>query len=134
MKTASIILTLVIGVLIFSNASCQQAGKDSITSISAPDFKKLVDSNSGVLLDVRTPEEYAEGHIKGALNIDYRNENFKQEIEKLDKSKNYNVYCRSGGRSMNAATIMTEMGFKNTTNLEGGIIDWKAAGFEVQKK
>ncbi len=79
-----------------------------------------------VILDVRTEEEVEDGYIPGAKNIDiYKGQGFVDEIEKLDKSKNYYIYCRSGKRSAQACQLMDQMGFANTYNLEGGILDWE---------
>ncbi len=79
-----------------------------------------------IILDVRTEEEVEEGYIPGAKNIDiYKGQGFVDEIENLDKSKNYYVYCRSGKRSAQACQLMNQMGFENTYNLEGGILDWE---------
>lgn len=73
-----------------------------------------------VILDVRTPEETAEGMIEGAEQLDYNADNFEAEIEKLDKEKTYLVYCRSGNRSGKACALMAEKGFKNLYNMKGG--------------
>lgn len=82
------------------------------------------DDNS-VILDVRTPEEYEEKHIPNSKLINVQeSQAFVDEIQKLDKSKSYYVYCRSGGRSAMAANIMEQMGFSDVANLEGGITDW----------
>jgi rhodanese-related sulfurtransferase len=70
-----------------------------------------------VILDVRTPEEFKETRVKGAVNIDFKNPNFKSEIEKLDKNKPYKLYCRSGNRSGKAMELMKGMGFTNLENL-----------------
>lgn len=77
-----------------------------------------------VLLDVRTPEEIADGKISGALEIDFYGDNFAAEIDKLDKSKHYLVYCRSGGRSAKSIIMMKEKGIEKCTNLAGGYTDW----------
>lgn len=82
-------------------------------------------SNSNmVLVDVRTPSEIAEGKIGEAIEIDFRSSNFKESITKLDKSKDYVVYCKSGGRSKKATDLMMEMGFENLKDLAGGYITW----------
>ncbi|NND15604.1 MAG: rhodanese-like domain-containing protein [Eudoraea sp.] len=79
-----------------------------------------------VILDVRTQEEIDEGHIPGALINDiYLRQGFLDKLETLDKDKNYYVYCRSGSRSEQACAVMYSLGFKNTYNLPGGIIEWK---------
>lgn len=82
------------------------------------------DENS-VLLDVRTEDEYNNGIIADAINIDiHRGQEFVHELETLDKTKNYYVYCRSGARSAKACEIMNQLGFENAYNLVGGIIEW----------
>ena len=81
--------------------------------------------NNAVLLDVRTEMEFNEGCIANAINCDFhQGAAFVAHLETLDKSKNYYVYCRSGARSANACAIMNQIGFKNTYNLLGGIIEW----------
>lgn len=85
----------------------------------------LQKSENAVILDVRTPEEFEEGYIKNAKLINIQNpENFMNEIEKLDKSKPYYVYCRSGRRSEMACQIMDKSGFDQAYNLIGGILEW----------
>lgn len=79
-----------------------------------------------VIIDVRTPGEFESGMISGAFNIDiYNYEYFISEIEKLDRSRHYFIYCRSGGRSRKACEIMDNMGFEHTCNLIGGIMKWE---------
>lgn len=80
-----------------------------------------------VLLDVRTPAEFATGHLKGAQNIDFRAPGFSDKVSKLDKSKTYVLYCASGNRSGQTTVIMEEYGFRNVINA-GGFNDLKAAG------
>ena len=87
---------------------------------------QLKDDANAVILDVRTEDEFSEGIIPGAINIDiYKGQGFIYAIEELDKSKNYYVYCRSGGRSGQACSIMSQLGFENTYNLLGGIMNWE---------
>ncbi|WP_138433151.1 rhodanese-like domain-containing protein [Winogradskyella algicola] len=88
--------------------------------------KQLEEDNNSVVLDVRTQDEVNEGIIPNAIHIDiYRGQGFIHEIDQLDKSKNYYVYCKSGGRSAQACAIMNQLGFKNAYNLVGGITDWQ---------
>jgi len=85
---------------------------------------KEKDENA-VILDVRTEGEFLAGFIPEAINIDiYKGQEFLVEIEKLDKSKNYLVYCRSGARSASACSLMHQRGIENAYNLMGGIIEW----------
>ena len=106
-------------------------GNENIVSVSAPEFDKEIKADSVQLLDVRTPQEYAEGHIDGALNINVQSEDFQKMAEKdLSKDATILVYCRSGRRSMDAAEILTKLGYK-VVNLKGGIIEWKEDGLPV---
>ncbi len=85
----------------------------------------LADVN-GVILDVRTEDEYNEGSIPEAINVDiYKGQGFIYRVEELDKSKNYYVYCRSGGRSVTACNVMKQLGFENTFNLVDGFSNWE---------
>ena len=86
--------------------------------------QSLVDKK-GIVLDVRTPEEFETSRIPDSKNIDFYNpQNFMQEIEKLDKNSSYYIYCRTGVRSANSCALMKELGFKKTYNLVGGIVEW----------
>ncbi|WP_204346437.1 rhodanese-like domain-containing protein [Psychroserpens algicola] len=86
---------------------------------------KLAADKNAVVLDVRTPEEVALGIIPDAIVIDiYNGQGFIEAIEKLDTSKTYYVYCKSGGRSAQACRVMNQLGFKNTYNLIGGFSEW----------
>jgi rhodanese-related sulfurtransferase len=92
---------------------------------------KLAQDDNSFLLDVRTEEEVEDGYIPNSKNIDiYLGQGFIDELEKLDKSKNYYVYCRSGNRSGQACAIMNSLGFENAFNLEGGFMNWEG---EVQE-
>lgn len=87
---------------------------------------QLAEDANAVVLDVRTDAEVARGIIPNAIHIDiYKGQLFVDEIEALDKSKNYYVYCRSGNRSGKACAIMLQLGFENAYNLEGGILRWE---------
>ena len=88
--------------------------------------KQALTDQKGIVLDVRTPEVFENSRIPNSKNIDFYNpQNFMLEIEKLDKDNNYYVYCRTGVRSANSCVLMKELGFKNTFNLVGGIVEWK---------
>ncbi|HLV38605.1 rhodanese-like domain-containing protein [Xanthomarina sp.] len=88
--------------------------------------EQLSKDHNAQILDVRTDEEVEDGIIPEALCIDiYLGQDFIDQIENLDKSKNYYIYCRSGGRSAQACAIMNQLGFENTYNLLGGFDDWE---------
>ncbi|MBT8184265.1 MAG: rhodanese-like domain-containing protein [Eudoraea sp.] len=88
--------------------------------------EKMEQDPNAFILDVRTPEEMEEGYIPGAANIDiYLGQEFLDEVEKLDKSKNYYIYCRSGNRSGQACAILNSLGFEQAYNLMGGFMEWE---------
>ena len=112
--------------LIFS--ACQtNSGSDGIGGkMTVDEFEqKLKTTENPQLVDVRTPEEYAEGRLQGAKNIDWNGDDFESEIQKLDKTKPTFVYCLSGGRSSAAADKMRESGFKEVYEMKGGIRAWR---------
>ena len=92
--------------------------------IELDEFEKKIASEKYLLVDVRTAEEFAEGHIEGALNIDYFSATFSDDISKVGFEIPVLLYCRSGNRSGKAMKIMKELGFKEVYNLEGGIKGW----------
>ena len=92
--------------------------------IPAGSFHDLMLQPDAVILDVRTPGEFAGGKIRGARNLDIMSRDFVNQIKNLPKDKTYLVYCRSGNRSGQACEIMADMGFKKLKNLAGGIMRW----------
>ena len=117
------------------DATAQEAGSGAeagaSTTITPAEAMALLDERDDVVVvDVRTPEEYAEGHLAGALNVNLQGPDFAGEIAELPLDGTYVVYCRSGNRSAQAVEIMVEAGFTDVRDL-GGIGDWEAAGGEV---
>lgn len=105
----------------------------SITKdVTVSEFKELI-KKEGVILDVRTPDEYVSGHIKDAKNIDVLASSFAVKVAELDKTKPVYVYCKSGGRSTRAIKQMEEMGFTSVYNLVGGYSSWSADGLPTVK-
>lgn len=84
-----------------------------------------------VILDVRTPEEFAAGHLAEAINVNFNSPTFRQDIAQLDPQKTYLIYCRTGVRSHRALTTMQDLSFQHLHNLLGGIVRWQQAGFGV---
>ena len=104
--------------------ACQQK---SINSISAKDVQTLVQKpHQYTIVDVRTPEEYSEGTLPGAINIDVKSDDFVQQIEQLDKDVHYILHCRSGKRSAIAYGKMEAAGFKHLKNMDGGYLEYSA--------
>lgn len=115
-------------------AQTQSATTTSVEVLDAADFKtQSMADTEAVMLDVRRPEEYEQGHIAKAVNIDWLSrESFETAITKLDKAKRYYIYCRSGRRSNAAAQRMQQLGF-DVRDLKGGFLAWQAAGLPVVK-
>ena len=118
MKNFSFIATIL---LIFS--SCDNS-VDKFEILEYMEFKNQI-VNNVQLVDVRTSEEFNTGHIEGAINIDFKNDEvFYQSFQRLDKKNPVYVYCRSGNRSKKSADKLLEMGFSKVYDLKGGYIDW----------
>ena len=108
-----------------------------IEDVTLEEAYALIADNLGnpnfVIIDVRTPEEYASGHIEKAINLDYYSETFADELDKLDKDKTYLIYCRSANRSGKALDMMAELGFAEVYNMLGGMAQWEAVGLPTVK-
>ena len=112
---------------------CQQAKVRSASAMPVEEFSQRMTSKSVVLVDVRTPKEFAEGHLQGATNVTWGNEFEKQwNAAGIKKRFTVAVYCRSGRRSKAAAKELVKMGY-NVINLDGGIMAWQKAGKPVEK-
>lgn len=138
MKTSTLFLTL--GLLAFS--ACAQEPKSEVNNtaqnkaqaieseqdneqiikrVSKADFIAFMAEQSNyILVDIRTPQEFNQGTIEGAININYSSANFQTELEKLDKTKPVLMFCQSGGRSGRALPIFKSLGFEHVLELEGG--------------
>lgn len=93
----------------------------------------LLNAKNSILLDVRTLEEYQAGHIKNAININFLNPEFQENVAQLDKAKTYLVYCQSGRRSAQATAKLKTLGFTNIVELQGGLNKWIADGMQTVK-
>jgi rhodanese-related sulfurtransferase len=112
-------------------AGCSSTGSATTVNLNVSEFSQKLTEPDVIILDVRTPEEFASGHIQGALNINFNSGDFANEITRLNPSENYAIYCRSGSRSGQAASIMHKAGFHDVSNLNGGVIDWTNAGLPL---
>jgi rhodanese-related sulfurtransferase len=101
--------------------------------VAAAEFGVAAAAPGVMIIDVRTPDEYASGHIAGAVNADVNSTDFEGLISALDPAKDYAVYCQSGNRSRAALTTMAALGYSNTVGLDGGITAWTDAGYAVTK-
>ena len=117
-KTAAILSILFVSASFFAQTP-------GFHDVKVTQFEQLAKAGKGVILDVRTPREYAEGHVNGSVNINYFDKDFKDQVLKLDNAKPVYVYCHSGGRSSKAMNIMKSQGFTTIYNLTGGYAAWK---------
>lgn len=116
---------LLVAVALLSACGLGAQSTATVNTMTAAELQALPRSADWQILDVRTPEEVAEGFIPGASQfLDFYAADFAARIEKLDRNKKWVVYCRSGKRSGQAAQLMIDKGFKQVYNLEGGISSW----------
>lgn len=107
------------------------AAQTGVRTVSPADFKKVVSQTGTHVVDVRTPAEFAAGHLAGAVNLDVEAGTFPDQVAALDKSATYAVYCRSGNRSKTATQQIADAGISTIYELDGGINAWVAAGYPV---
>jgi rhodanese-related sulfurtransferase len=115
----------------------QDKAVTTVTDVSPAEAYALVVSRTGdpdfVILDVRTPAEFAGGHIQNAINIDFYSEGFRDELNTLDKKKVYLIYCRTGNRSTKAIEMMKDLEFEKVYHMVDGITEWMAEGLTTVK-
>lgn len=112
------------------NIACSQ----NFENTDVKGFAELIDSANVVILDVRTADEFNEGHIKGAILIDQNKSDFIEKVkQQLSKEKTIAIYCRSGRRSANAARLLANEGYR-PVNLKGGILEWTKENMPVTKE
>jgi len=134
MKT-TLKLSLLIFILTLSCNNKSNSKTDNqlgeIKRISALEFKEK--SKNNTIIDIRTPREYTQGYIEGAININYYDKTFLEQIAKLDKNKPIYIYCRSGNRTSSAAKKLKKLGFLEVNDLQGGIMSWARNQYKIVK-
>lgn len=116
---------IILAIVVLVSFACKQESQPIVSVINVDQFEHEIKSQDVQLIDVRTPEEFAEGYIGDAQNMDVLDSiNFKTQIDGLDKSKPVYLYCRSGNRSQKAAKILHDKGFEEIIDLEGGYLAW----------
>lgn len=148
MNRSYLVVLVAVIILILSSAvagGCATAVGESkqatkaqlIKDISPKEANDLIQKNKTnpnfIIIDVRTPQEFADGHIENAINLDFRSTSFEAEINKLDRNKTYLIYCRSGNRSRGALDMMVKLNFREVYHLLPGIIGWQDDGLPVIK-
>jgi rhodanese-related sulfurtransferase len=113
-------------VVMMSLNSCIKKQVDGVQVVDISTYERQLKQPEIQLIDVRTPEEFSEGHIENAKNINIMENDFDAQVATLDKTKPVMVYCKSGGRSAKASARLKELGFTTITDLEGGITNWNS--------
>jgi rhodanese-related sulfurtransferase len=124
MKRQPFLLLFITSAIAWSLVACGST-QPVFKTVDAAHAGPLAAKRNIVVLDVRTPAEYSEGHLPNAINIDYLDPSFADKIRELNKKKKYLVYCRSGKRSTQALELMKQQNFKNVTNMLGGMLQWQ---------
>ncbi len=138
LKLIPLLLLVIMGAALASGcASKTEVQTQKIEDITAQEAFELIQENKNnpdfIIVDVRTPAEYDEGHIENALNVDFNSGSFESEIGKLDRIKKYLIYCRSGTRSRGALAVMVELDFEEIYHLYEGILGWDKGGYPTIK-
>lgn len=131
----SIRLPALLLALLVALAACSSAGATTSTDIRVVDpvaAAELLEAEPDrTIIDVRTPGEYATGHIQGAVLVDYDAPDFEGRIAEFDRDDDYVIYCRSGDRSAGARRVMADLGFTDVVDVEGGAVAWSNAGLPL---
>jgi phage shock protein E len=109
------------------------AGAKPIAHVDPAGAEKLMAERQVVVLDIRTPKEFAAGHIRGAINLDFYAADFEQQLARLDKDKSYLLHCASGNRSTRSLPQFNKLQFKSVVHLDGGMKAWQSAGKPVSR-
>ena len=141
-KTLTILvlmLTLASIVIYWNSDDCSdclvepEAGNGSFADISVNSASVMIQNRIGapsfILLDIRTADEFNSGHIEGAINLDYYDEVFRDDLDNLDKERTYLIYCRTANRTGKTMPVMQDLRFDEVYNMAGGITEWKSQGF-----
>lgn len=126
-KTVLTLVVLLTAVFVFAG------GDGTHEKLPPAEYSAKMQAEPGVILDVRTPDEFKAGHVEGAENINFYDEDFASRIGAKDKEKTYYIYCRSGGRSGKTLDMMKKAGFKKVFDMKGGMIAWNAANMPTKK-
>jgi len=133
----SLIAIPALGALMAWLAGCRSGGPSEapqqVRRVDVPEFAEAVEAGQGVIVDVRTPEEFQAGHIPGARNLNVNSPDFESKIRQLAPGERYLVYCRSGHRSRRACAAMEAAGLTNLLELAPGFNGWQAAGQPVER-
>lgn len=132
-KTTVVLSLLVASLFAVACGSSSEQTSTGIRVVSPSDASSIQNEppEGLVVLDVRTPEEFAEGHLEGATMIDFYSPDFRDRLAELDPDQPYLIYCRSGNRSGQTRAILEELEFGDVADVDGGIVAWQAKGLPV---
>jgi len=133
MRIKTLCILFAISIVLWNCKDSNTNNTAVVELITVAEMDSLLELEKVQLVDVRTPAEYAAGHLEGAVNINFNDENFETLISTVDKSKPVAVYCGRGGRSGKCASFMKEAGFTKIYDLDGGITEWMYKGKSVVK-
>jgi phage shock protein E len=118
-------------------ATISLAAGTRFPELTVDQSRELIQKRTGdskfVIVDVRTPEEFAEGHLSGAVNLNVMGPDFERQLSALDRGKTYLVYCRTGNRSAKAIQTMERLGFRSVYHMFEGIVGWQKKAFPLVK-
>ena len=113
--------------------NCKAQDDDMVTHVTPDELQLILKAQGDIpVLDVRTSKEFKTGHLANAENMDFLSDGFSKLLEGLDKNEPLVIYCKSGRRSGKSLSVFRTQGFTKIYNLEGGILNWKSKGFEVE--
>lgn len=132
MKKTVILLLGIIFIVSAVSCSAKQNSEHILKNITATEAAEMIAKDKTIIvIDIRTKEEFNSGHISGALSFDYYSQAFRSQIDSLDKTKSYIIYCRSGNRSGKAMALFEEFGFREVYNIADGIIGLNAINYPL---
>jgi phage shock protein E len=129
-KTLTTTLAGAAAALVLFTSACSSSATAAVETVGADHAVEIIESGEHTVVDVRTPAEYAAGHVEGSVNVDISSATFEQQLDGLDKDEEYVVYCQSGNRSATAADKMADLGFTKVVDA-GGIVSLQAAGAPI---
>ena len=126
---------LVLVVLLLAAACSSGSDTATIELVSPAEAAQVIDDDPAglVVLDIRTPEEFNDVRLASAINVDFYDADFADQLDGLDKNDPYVMYCRSGNRSSDAVKTMKDLGFVEVYEIDGGIVNWYDSGFPVEQ-
>ncbi|HSJ70539.1 MAG TPA: rhodanese-like domain-containing protein [Acidimicrobiia bacterium] len=128
-RRGALLIALAAAAIAVAGCSASDATLETVSPEAAAEV--IASTPDVVVLDIRTPEEFAEGFIEGASNIDFYRSDFAGQLDVLDKDATYVVYCRSDNRSGQAMEVFADLGFTNVTEIDGGIVNWYESGLPI---